>query len=179
MTILENYKNIFLHPRDFAKDKLKHGRQWWFYALIVLGFNSISAYFQTFSEIPFKDALISQGVSFIFALLLIFIANQPFKRVSVSAYYRVNLAFQAFGASIYFAIGAISIILEQISYLLVIAVSILSVGILIWLFVCYCKAVSEIHKVSAWAIFGMTIIGTIVMGVVLMLLTLGAGIFIS
>lgn len=50
MTIIESYKDLFLNPRDFAKDKLKHGLKWWKYALIALGLNILIGFMQILSE---------------------------------------------------------------------------------------------------------------------------------
>ncbi len=167
MEILENYKNLFLHPRDFASDKLDESWPWWVYALIVLGLNIAVAFLQTRLGVSLYEAYVTQVGAFIFAFLGIFIINQPFrKKLKISEYYQVNLAFQAYGAFVYILIYVIMAAVMLISPLLVLLPALLSPIVGIWLIVSYCKALSELHNVSAWAIFAMMIVATIILTII-------------
>ena len=167
MSILESYKDLFLNPRDCAKDKLKHGLKWYEYVAILLGLSILIGALQILSGTAPEEAVPLEMFFFVMTFLAIFVINHPFrKKMKASEYYKVNLAFQAYGSAVSLVISAITIASEIIQ-------GILAIVLTVWLTICYCKAISELHKVSAWAIFGMSVVAVFIIGISFILFVLG------
>ncbi len=166
MKTLTEYKNLFLHPRKFAKNRLKTSWPWWAYLLAILGWNiAILATSQIF-YVEFGQAAIAQGISLVLSIVVIFVINQPFrKKLSIKEYYTANLAFQAYAAPLYFLISLL--VRYALTSLLFVGIIMLISGIaMVWITTAYCKFISELHKASAWKVFGMVVLTGILITII-------------
>jgi len=170
MGIFENYKNLFLHPREFAQDKLAEAWPWWAYALIVIvlyGVTHALMYAMPFPETAARPSIISAIVGTLMYFVSIFIINHPLRKdLTVSEYYQVNLAFACYTSVPVVILQALITMFMLTNPLILLPLSLLIIVLVIWILVSFCKIIAEIHDTSPWKAFGMLIIAGVVAGIV-------------
>lgn len=170
MGIFENYKNLFLHPRDFAQDKLAEAWPWWAYALLVIFWNAIAfvlLYSMPSPDAMIKPSIISPIVGTVMYFIGIFIINHPIRKdLAVGEYFQVNLAFASYTSVLVVILQALINVFMTTLPLVVVLIALLAIAMMIWIVVSYCKFLAEIHDTSPWKAFGMVILAGVVTGIV-------------
>lgn len=176
MEIIESYKNLFLHPGDFAQDKLVDGWPWWAYALIVMAWNLPGV---IFTLVIYSFLAGWMGIPITLIVLLapfigVLIVNAPFKKSETTwgEVYQVSLAFVAYSMPVYMALYLLVLGSEFLSFITgVAAVSFLMIILsylalivsVIWILISFFKALAGLHMTSPWKIFLWVVaIGTII-----------------
>ncbi len=181
MGIIENYKNLFLHPRDFANDALDEGWPWWAYALIVIGWNLVSLIPFFLLSVFLADSIKAWGfvvlvaaAIILFPFFMIFVVNGPFKQkdMTFGEVYQVNLAYIAYATplfllfSILYMLSAAAILVSLTFAFALLIVGLVFMVATVWITISYLKILSELHNTSPWKIFGWSIIVSIMISVV-------------
>jgi len=167
MGVIENYKEFFKNPRDWAMEVLDEGWELWVYALIMLGVSILMAAPMVILAYVSKIAAILLTLFQIaWPFIAVLILNAPFKKPQMTwvEVYKVNLAFwihtfpvSAIGLVIYGLALLVAMYLPALGIILFILTFIGLMALFIWMMINYFRALSELHDTSPWKIFLMAV----------------------